>query len=275
MARRLSRTAADGLERAAAASPQVDWQRVRPRFERDWKGGQHVAIFGPNGYGKSTVAIELGELSDQPTILVVTKKRDRIISELERRGWKICRTLEQVRHELRAKPAERYFGRKRNAGPPRIVYWPTATGGLRQRRAKLRRLIEQLLDFVYERGGLTVIIDETLFVVATLRLGDLIEMLLHELRSSGTRLVILSQRPSWLPHSAYSAPTYLIMFSTNDPDDLRRLGDIGGSIDPDQLRDEVRLLPMYEFVLVAPRARPVWALRTSIPPQRQPKATRA
>lgn len=273
MPRRLSRAAEDGLERAVAASPRVPWEQVRPRLERAWKPGMHIGVFGPNGFGKSTVARELGELSTQPVIFFITKKRDPLLSELPKRGWKLCRTLDQVKHELRSPPGARYFGKGKAATkpPPRIVYWPTATGGLRQRRAKLRGLSERLLDFVYERGGITLILDEGLFLTKTLGQAEQVEMLLHEVRSSGCRLVILSQRPSGLPLSAYSAPTYLIMFSTNEPADLKRLSEIGGTLDSHTLRDEVQLLPMYEFVLVAPRAKPSWSLRTSIPP-RQKKA---
>lgn len=269
MTRPLSRAAADGLEQALARSPEVEWERVRPLLERGWKPGQHFAVFGPNGYGKSTVAVELGELSTQPVILFITKKRDRLLSELPRRGWKLCRTLDQVGNELRAKAGERYFGRRRAAGtpPPRIVYWPPATGGLRQRRAKLRTLSERLLDYVYEHGGITLILDEGLFLTKTLGQSEQVEMLLHEVRSSGSRLVILSQRPSGLPLSAYSAPTFLVMFATNEPADLKRLSEIGGALDPKPLRNELQLLPMYEFVLVSPRTKPAWSLRTSIPPE--------
>lgn len=264
----LSRAAGDGLERALQASPYVPWDKVRPRLERAWKAGEHIAIFGPNGYGKSTVAIELGNISTQPTILLVTKKRDRLISELPKQGWKLCRTLEQVKHELRAPAGARYFGKAPTA-PPRILFWPAATGGLRQRRAKLKGIVERLLDFVYEHGRLTLIVDEGLFLTKTLGHSEQVEMLLHESRSAGCRLVILSQRPSGLPLSAYSAPTFLIMFATNEPADLKRLSEIGGSLDAHTLRDEVQLLPMYEFVLVAPRVKPSWSLRTSILPRRR------
>lgn len=263
-----SRAAEEGLAQALEASPRVEWVRVRPRLARVWKPGQHVSVFGPNGYGKSTVAVELGELSTQPVILFITKKRDRLLSELPRRGWKLTRTLDQVEHELRARPGQRYFGRT-PITPARIVYWPTATGGLRQRRAKLRTISERLLDFVYERGGITLIIDEGLFLTKTLGQSEQVEMLLHEVRSSGSRLVILSQRPSGLPLSAYSAPTFLIMFATNEPADLKRLSEIGGSVDPRPLRGELQLLPMYEFLLVAPRSSPAWSIRTSIPPRRE------
>lgn len=259
-----SRAAREGIERAAAASPYVEWVRVRPRLEAQWKPGQHIAMFGPNGYGKTTVAIELGEISKQPTILLVTKKRDRLIAELPKRGWTLCRTLEQVENALKPRPGERYFHRGQ-ARIPRIVFHPTATGGLRQRRAKLKTIVERLFDFVYDRGGVTVIIDEALFAVRNLRHGEQVEMLLHEARSGGTRLVLLSQRPSGLPLSAYSAPTYLVMFATNETEDLKRLSEIGGSLDKDALRDEIRLLPMYEFVLVAPRSKPSWSLRSSVP----------
>lgn len=264
-----SRAAREGLERADEASPQVPWELLQPRLEKAWKPGQHIAIFGPNGYGKTTVAVELGEMPPVPTVLLVTKRRDRLISELPRRGWILTRTLEQTRHALERRPGERYFGRRVEGPPPRIVFWPAATGGLRQRRTKLRTIVEKLLDWAYEHGELVLIVNEAHFVVRNLRQGEQIEMLLHEARAGGVSLVLESQRPAWLPHSAYSAPTYLVMFATNDRDDLKRLSEIGGAIDPQPLRDELQLLPMYEFLLVSPRSAPAWSLRSRIPHDRK------
>lgn len=260
-----SRAAREGLERAAQASPVVPWEALQPRLQKAWKPGQHIAIFGPNGYGKTTVAVELGELPPVPTILLVTKRRDRLISELPKRGWTLTRTLEQTKNELQRRPGERYFGRKRDGGSERIVFWPTATGGLQQRRAKLRAIVERLLDWVYEHGQLVLIVDEGIFLIRNLRQAEQVEMILHEARAGGVSLVLLGQRPAWFPHSAYSAPTYLIFFSTNDRDDLKRLADMGGTLDPDPLREELQLLPMYEFVLVAPRASPAWSIRSRVP----------
>jgi len=87
---------------------------------------------------------------------------------------------------------------------------------------------------------------------------------MHEGRSSGLSLVACSQRPSWLPKSAYSAPTYLVMFSTADPDDLKRLADIGGGLNTRELRREIQLLGHYEFVLAAPREQPPVILRSKV-----------
>lgn len=252
-------------ERASLASPEVPWELLAPRLERAWKPGQHIAIFGPNGYGKTTVAVELGEMAAAPTVLLVTKKRDPLISELPKRGWVLTRTLEQTKRALEPSMGDRWAGRSSSGGPERIVFWPTATGGLKQRAVKLRGIVEKLLDWVYERGQIVLIVDEGLFLIGILRKREELEMLLHEARSGGASIVLLSQRPAWLPLSAYSAPTYLIMFATNEPDDLKRLSDIGGSLDSDQLRAEIQLLPMYEFLLVAPRAKPSWSVRSRIP----------
>lgn len=261
----LSRAAREGLEHAEARSPEVPWELLAPRLERAWKPGQHISIFGPNGYGKTTAAVELGEMSRAPTIMLVTKKRDRLVAELPKRGWTLTRTLEQTRNALdHSTTGERYFGTDAGRPPARIVFWPTATGGLEQRRKKLRTIAERLLDWAYDHGQITLIVDEGLFLIRSLRQGENVEMLWHEARSSGVSLVMLAQRPSWLPHSAYSAPTYLLMFSTNDADDLKRLSDMGGSLDPKPLRAELQLLPMYEFLVVSPRSKPAWAVRTRI-----------
>jgi hypothetical protein len=62
----------------------------------------------------------------------------------------------------------------------------------------------------------------------------------------------------------YSAPTYLISFATNDPDDLKRLADIGGGLDTKALRREIALLRRHELMLIAPRERPPVLLRSRV-----------
>jgi hypothetical protein len=82
--------------------------------------------------------------------------------------------------------------------------------------------VRRALDYLYAVGRWTVVIDEALYVAKNLRLAEELEVVWHEGQSSRLSLVACSQRPSWLPKSAYSAPTYLVMFGTNDPEDLKR-----------------------------------------------------
>src|SRR5439155_12964175 len=96
----------------------------------------HVSVFGPTGRGKTTVLIELCELpGHQPAVLLVTKRRDELVTNLSRRGWIVCRSLADVRHACKLRWADRWAGK--SDLDSRIVYWPTATGGNKQRRMRV------------------------------------------------------------------------------------------------------------------------------------------
>lgn len=264
-----SRSAREGLEHAAELSPGVAWDDLHGLLEAAWKPGQHVSIFGPTGSGKSTLLVELLELTPQPAVLFVTKRRDKFLTGLTKRGWVLCRTLEQVKSQVARRTGDRYFGRRVDATPPRILYWPPPTGTIAQRRRRLQATGRALFDWVYDRGGVTLGVDEGYYVVKQLGLTAETEDLLHEGRSGRASIVIASQRPSSLPLSAYSSPSYLLMFGTNEPADLKRLSEIGGKVDPKPLRAELQLLPWHSFLFVAPRTSPATIVRSRVDVRRQ------
>jgi hypothetical protein len=257
----LSASARRGLARASERPPFAPWPELRRELEARWKPGEHASIFGPTGRGKTTIALALVEERD-PVVVVVTKRRDSLIGKLVERGWHTVADAEALRKAARGGFIERYFDDGR--APRRLVLWTSPPGSIRARRAAQADEVRRALDYLYAAGRWTVVLDEALYVAKNLRLAEELEVVWHEGRSSGLSLVACSQRPSWLPKSAYSAPSYIAMFGTADPDDLKRLADIGGALDPKPLRRELQLLGRHEFVLVAPREVPAVVLRSRV-----------
>ena len=263
---------------AGERAPVVSWRELRTYLTTHSEQGQHVSVFGPTGAGKTTALTTLcGHPGHRPVVLVATKHRDDLIRTLQRRGWKVCRTLAEVERVCDGSFADRWLRWKDSEQIERaalVVFWPTTAASIKRRRAELGEAVGELLDWAYARGDVTIALDEALYVNEDLKLGANLRAIWHEGRASGVSLLAASQRPAWLPKSAYSSPTYLLMFSTNDPDDLKRLGDIGGGLDPRLLRRELQLLDEHEFLFVAPRDRPPWVVRCTIPPRRKAKAKR-
>ena len=52
------------------------------------------------GSGSAALRAALSAARHRRSVLVVTKKRDRLISELPQRGWQLTRTLEQTKHAV-------------------------------------------------------------------------------------------------------------------------------------------------------------------------------
>jgi hypothetical protein len=257
-----SASARRSIARAAARPPLAPWGELGPELAERWRPGEHVSIFGPTGTGKTTVALELVE-QRAPVVVVVTKRRDALVSRLRRQGWEVVPDVETLRKAAKVGRLERFFA-DRPPRPRRIVLWTSPPGAIRIRRKQQEEDVRRALDWTYSAGGWTIVLDEALYVAKNLRLADELEVIWHEGRSSRLSLVACSQRPAWLPKSAYSAPTYLAMFGTADPDDLKRLADIGGGLDTKALRREITLLRRHEFVLAAPREQPSVLLRTRV-----------
>jgi len=257
----LSASTRRGVARATGRPQLAPWRELRPELVERWQPGEHVSIFGPTGRGKTTVALALVEQRD-PVVVIVSKRRDSLIGKLAARGWQTVGSADELRRRRRGSFVSRYFNAPDE--PRRIVLWTSPPGSIRARRHEQAEQVRRALDWLYASGRWTVVLDEALYVAKNLRLAEELEVVWHEGRSSGLSLVACSQRPSWLPKSAYSAPTYLVMFSTADPDDLKRLADIGGGLNTRELRREIQLLGHYEFVLAAPREQPPVILRSKV-----------
>lgn len=249
-----------GLARARERGPVAPWPQLARRLTAQVVPGEHVTIVGPTGAGKSTVLVEAAEMFPD-AVLVVTKRRDELLSGLRRRGWTVVRDMKELRRPRRV-IGERYFGGR--AAPLRVVFWPKPGSTIKASRKAQAAQVGALLDWAHARGKVAIGIDEAMYAVEDLRLAAELRTLWHEGRASGISLLAASQRPAWLPKSAYSSPTYLVMFRSNDPDDLKRLADIGGAIDPKPLARDLRLLHRYEFLLVEPRRQPPRVTRSRV-----------
>ena len=257
----LSTTARRGLARSASRPQLAPWPQLRDELAEHWRPGQHLTILGPTGTGKTTLMLALVERRD-PALIIATKRRDAGIRRLERDGWQIVDTVEELRKAARGSFAERYFeGEPR---PRRLVLWSSPPGSIRARRKAQAEEIRRALDFAYSSGRWTVAVDESLYLIQDLKLEPEMRALWHEGRSSGVSLVCATQRPAWLPRSGYSAASVLLMFSSNDANDVARLRDIGGAVDPKLLARELGLLRRYEFVCVAPREQPPVVVRSRV-----------
>ncbi len=257
---RLSLTAHRGLARARSRVPFAPWPGLRDELVERWKPGEHISVFGPTGRGKTTAALALVEERD-PVIVLVTKRRERMVRELERKGWQVVRSAGELRAATRRGFFSGYFADGR---PRRLVLWSSPPGSIRVRRAKQAEDVRRALDALYAAGRWTVVLDEAFYVSKTLKLATELEILWHEGRSSGLSLVACSQRPSYLPLSAYSAPTYFLLFPSNDPADARKLSEIGGGVDARDIRGELQRLDRFEFLFVAAHEQPAVLLRSRV-----------
>jgi energy-coupling factor transporter ATP-binding protein EcfA2 len=217
--------------RAATQAPRVPWAKAMQSMV--WRNGEHVALIGPTGQGKTTLAQAI--LPKHKYVAVfATKPRDesmdRLISEgyIKLDRWK---TLD----------ADRY---------PKRVLWPPAN---RLDSAKLQKVVfHEAFELIFNEGYWTVFVDETYWFQNKLGLSEDIKTYLLQARSLHISLVAAMQRPAWVPRELYTSATHLFFWRSNDRTDLDSIGGIG-YLNSDLIRELVANLDRYQFLYINSR----------------------
>lgn len=220
------------LARMATEAPRIPWDK----FTRDvfrWNPGEHVALIGPTGLGKTTMLNAILPLHKY-VVVFATKPRDKSMDDLIRSGY--------VKLERwRSLDADQY---------PRRVLWPDASSI--DSHESQREVFHDAFMRIYREGNWTVALDETWYVDNILKLGGDIKTYLLQARSLGISLVTATQRPAWVPVEIYSSCTHLMFWRNNDETDLRRISGIGWK-SADVIRDLVANLDLYQALYINTR----------------------
>jgi energy-coupling factor transporter ATP-binding protein EcfA2 len=208
-------------------------------FQTSHKQGEHVAVVGQTGSGKSVVLLELAKIigrrpgkDRRPARVVVlgTKPRDDTLSAL---GWPVIKKWP---------PAY---------GQEHCVVWPRG-GGASSMAPRQRRVFDPLLDVIYQEGGQTVVIDEAAYFERPLPKGLGMESTMEQYWSAGrsNKLTLLAatQRPRNVTRLMWSEPSWILIFPPDDVDDLKRVAELSGA--KESVMETVDLLGGYEFLCV-------------------------
>jgi DNA helicase HerA-like ATPase len=150
-----------------------------PTLPFTWNPGEHVAIVGQTGSGKSTFANTL--LDARRFVIILRSKRDRVKYRVDRRV-KLAKAIADAKLE-------------------RIELYPK----YEQMRMEFARAYER----VYRSGRWTIYADEG-FALTRMGLDPFIERSLTQGRSLGISNVIGLQRPARVSRFMLSEPTHVI-----------------------------------------------------------------
>lgn len=207
---------------------EQDWAEFWPRFASSYKAtrddAQHVAILGPNGTGKTTLAMQIASL--RPYVFVLAAKpRDR-----------------EMLRMLKAGGYRPYPGAglpESGSGNRRCYLWPPNLGV--RSRPHQRAVFAGALAQAFRVGVWHGLIDEGHYLAETLKLAPELKQALQMGRSNGHGIILAAQRPAWLPRDVYSASTHLFLFGTNDAADLKSISGLNG-VNDKTVRDCVATL---------------------------------
>lgn len=199
--------------------PRVTWDQfvhkmTGRRSPTRWRQGEHLSGIGPTGTGKTTAILELlaARSASAPkwhTCVLATKPADDTLGRLLGKG-DFTRVQQWPPHN---------FDRS-------VVLWPQ----WRDIRdfPRQRAVFSDAFQGMFGVGGWCIFADELSYLSRELKLDAWLRSFWQQGRSLNLTLVGATQRPAWVPLDLYSAPTHLMFWRTNDDQDLRRIGGIGG-----------------------------------------------
>lgn len=222
------------LAAMSTQAPRIPWDEFRRDVFR-WKAGEHVALIGPTGLGKTTMLLNVLPMHPFVTVFA-TKPRDKTMTALiQNEGY--------VRFDAwpNGLDAVQY---------PRRVIWPDASR--LDSKVLQKQVFGDAFARIYREGGWTLALDETWYVDDILKLGEEIKTYLLQARSLDISLLSAFQRPAWVPRELYSSSTHLMFWRTNDETDLKSLSGIGFR-SASLIRDVVSDLEMYQVLYINSR----------------------
>jgi len=187
--------------------PFVPWEDFGNYFA--WRQDEHVALIGPTGAGKTTLALNLLPLRTYVTVLA-TKPRDETLDRFSKSHDYV--TLKTWKHKL---SAEKY---------PRRILWPDSRS-LYAAEAQ-RREFQTAMASIYDQGSWCTYVDEGWILSQPLRMQNELKTFLLQGRSMDLSLVLATQRPAWIPVEVYDQSTHLFFWRDNDETNLSRISGV-------------------------------------------------
>lgn len=212
--------------------PHVAWGDFLPRFR--WHQGEHVALIGPTGTGKTTLALQLLPRR-QWNVILATKPKDATLRGLSKHGYK------KVTSWPHANPTQN-----------RVVLWPGWRSPLDT--PKQRAVLGGALLNIFESGSWSIFADDVQYLTDELALGRILRTMWLQARSLGISVVAATQRPRRAPVEMFNQSTHLFFWQTADREDLARIGGLGG-LDSRMIRELVADLPKHHALYVNTRDR--------------------
>ena len=240
-----------------AAVVGLPWDKFLSYMRWAWKPGQHVAMIGPTGEGKTTFAA--GLLGQRRWVLALDPKgEDETLTES---GYERVATLPSVnrgplwrlQHWDAARQWDRIENRIAEGLPVRIIVGGPARTD--DQDAANQALMRKSFSYAREAGGWTVYVDEFELISSQrmFRLGPQVERMLISARRDRTSVVTSFQAAAWVSKHATRQARFAVIWPTGDRDMIKNVAQSMGR-DWRQLAAGVDELPPFH-VLVIPRGK--------------------
>jgi energy-coupling factor transporter ATP-binding protein EcfA2 len=220
---------ADNDRIVLASTPVIAVDNWLVDMRSAWEQGEHVAIIGPTGTGKTTLVSKLLTIRDY-VVVVAVKRHDDTLKRFPALGYQVITSWP---------PA---YNRRR------LVFWtrPKALGDLDKQRTQVMEALEQM----YLAGGWCVCFDDLSYICDQLRIRTPIVTFLNQGRSSNISAVSCCTRPLKVPPEAFNQTRHLALFRFQDRREIWRCAEIAG-VARGTLEYLMRTLRARDFIAVS------------------------
>lgn len=240
------------MQTMSGTVPFIEWDSFWGMLyngDQRWEQGEHIALIGSTGCGKSTLAMELLKLRRYTTLLCTKPYSPTLSKYIKANDYQTFREWPSKIPAARA---------------PRRAIWPDVTrvGNIPQQRYAIGHAMEQ----IYTEGYWCVYADELRYVSDNLNLRPIVELFLQQGRELGVSFVGGMQRPKFVPLLVYSQSTHLFFWRERDMRNLETISAIN-SIDSRFTAQQIINLQPHEFLYVNTRIDPEYGgmMRSKLP----------
>lgn len=226
-------------------APRVPWDRFYDLMS--WRQGEHVALIGPTGQGKTTLMISLLEKRDYVAVFG-TKPYDDTMTSLISTGYHHFQRWESV-------STARY---------PRRVIWPNHIATRINSEDEMKGIFSHAYAAAYRDRGWCIAIDEGWYMADVLKLKSPMRTVWTQGRSLGLSQVVATQRPTWVPTEMYDQSTHLFFWRNNDDRVIQRITEIG-TVNGAVLRYLIPRLEPYQALYINSRTGEMMRTRAPAP----------
>jgi hypothetical protein len=220
----------------------MEWGEFRPWFDQLWSAGEHVALVGMTGSGKTTLARQLLTMRDFVVVLGTKSRDDSLYGPLEREGFVRKTKWNPWQWE---ESGERYV----IFAPPLELSDDPSPRETLEAQAEQSEAFRAALVQVFKAGGWTVYCDEVRYLSDDLGLARELNLLWLQGRSLGVTVMAATQRPRAVPLNTFEQAIWTFLWRVSDRDDRRRASEFTGMLAPVIFEAAARL-PRNEFLCV-------------------------
>ena len=234
----------------------MTWDRFLTHMKRTWEPGQHIAMIGPTGEGKSTFAGGLLSLRDYVLALDPKGEDTTLSSTGFQRVSKLPSEIgvwERIQHSAAARQWNRIHQDIAEGKPARLIVGGPARTIEEDNRNQ--SLMHRAFTYAREAGGWTVYVDEFELVSSReiFNLGRWVNRMLISARSEGTSVVTSYQAQAWVSKHATRQAQMAVVWQTGDRDMIKNVASAMGR-DWREIAAAIDELPKYH-ALVIPRGK--------------------